>query len=439
VNSPPVNPTYSPAPAGYKLALVQGAFLSECSFAVYLCTLAAFLTFSCVHCVVALIRHGDRLPIERCWANDHVWTCNLNIEERSTSENASSVGVPRLHRKHYLNGEETFPGGCMAGQLTKYGYDQHLVNGANLKSTYPSAFPASYSASSAYVRSTDIPRTLQSAQALLRGIAPWSPAANNVTQFVDVYTVDASKEWLYPNPGNCAKLGQYETEAKASAAYQSWVQSVLTPLVQAMSPFYGLPLASMPSPINIFDCLGAHVCHKFPLPGGMPVALYDRMVAAMEWEYNYIYNFPDRAEYGRLAMGKLYYQIWMNFIGALHEPTNTEPQFKLFSAHDTSVMPFLNAIGAWDGKWAPYAALVQMELWTSENGGQPLVRWVYNRQEMTLPGCSSTFCSFNSFAALVQPIILKDMETACQATQALAGQYARWQAPNLGVYTNDGW
>jgi hypothetical protein len=321
----------------------------------------------------------------------------------------------------------------MAGQLTKYGYDQHLTNGANLRNQYVNSgfLPRSIDTSSTYLRSTDVPRTLQSAQGLLRALYPWSTGLN-ATEFLDVHTVDAAREYLYPNPGNCPKLLQYETQAKASSDYQNFIQNTLTPLMTQAASYYNLPLNRMPTPIAVFDCLSAHRCHNMALPGNLPESLYNQIVQAMEWEYKFIYNYPSRVEYGQLAMGQLYTELYNNMLAALSG--GKANKFNLFSAHDTSVMPFLNAIGAWDGIWAPYASLVQMELYTpSNNQQQPLVRWIYNRREIVLPGCTSTFCPFSTFTQAVEPLLLKSPAQSC----SLNGNVRR--SENLGVYTHGGW
>lgn len=307
--------------------------------------------------------------------------------------------------------------------------------------------PKMFDSSKWWLRSTDIPRTLQSAQGLLRGMYPWMTiqGANGApaTEIVDIYTVDAAREWLYPNPGNCPRLQAYETAAKQSPAYQNFVATTLTPLMQELSIYYGVPVSSMPIPINVFDCLGAHKCHGYPTPGNVPDNLYNRVVAAMEWEYNYIYNFPTTQAYGTLAMGRLYNDVVKNMITAIANFSSNSVRTVLYSAHDTSVMPFLNAIGAWDGKWAPYASLIQMETWV-DAAGNAKVRWIYNREELRLPGCGSTFCSFSNFLNLVAPVVNSDTANSCRnnppsaVTDDMDMEHTAHKA-NLGVYTNDGW
>lgn len=354
-----------------------------------------------------------------------------------------TANVARLHRKNYLDGDNTIPGPCMSGQLTKYGYDQHLINGAYLKQQYSGLLPSNLVRSSLNLRSTDVPRTLQSAQALLRGMYPWTNQANpSATNFVDMYTVDAAREWLYPNPGNCPLLAKFEAEGKQSSAYTGYISSTLTPLMAQLSKYYGVAAAGMTSPIATFDCLSAHKCHKFPVPGDLPDDLYNQIVAAMEFEYKYTYNYPDRTTYGALAMGRAHYDVLRHFRDMAFNSTarSTEPVFRLLSAHDTSVMPFLNAIGAWDGIWAPYASLVQMELWTptqSSHSQSPLIRYIYNRKELTLPGCQGVFCPLEQYGELVAPLVRTNYAAACAISPHEAKDIHT--TANLGVYTNDGW
>ena len=329
----------------------------------------------------------------------------------------------------------------MSGQLTKYGYDQHLINGAYLKQQYGRLLPFELVRSSLHLRSTDVPRTLQSAQALLRGMYPWTTQSGSNSNFVDVYTVDAAREWLYPNPGNCPQLAKYEADAKQSAAYTGYISSTLTPLMAKLAQYYSVPANRMVSPITAFDCLSAHKCHKFPLPGDLPDDLYKQIVSAMEFEYKYTYNYPDRVTYGSLAMGRAHNDVLRHFRDMAFNTTaqKTEPVFRLLSAHDTSVMPFLNAIGAWDGIWAPYASLVQMELWTPLPGvsGSPKIRYIYNRKELTLPGCDSVFCPIDKYAELVEPLARSNYASACAINPSEVSP--DYHTASLGVYTNDGW
>jgi hypothetical protein len=70
-------------------------------------------------------------------------------------------------------------------------------------------------------------------------------------------------------------------------------------------------------------------------------------------------------------------------------------KFALWSAHDTSIMPFLAALlgDSWDRKWARYAALVSIEIYNSTVvGSDDMFRMVYNGEPLLFPGCTTTIC-----------------------------------------------
>lgn len=71
-------------------------------------------------------------------------------------------------------------------------------------------------------------------------------------------------------------------------------------------------------------------------------------------------------------------------------------KFVIYSGHDTTIMPYLAALGVWDGEWANYASIVTHELWQAENGDH-YVRLAYNGKELILPGCDEAFCSADAY------------------------------------------
>lgn len=81
---------------------------------------------------------------------------------------------------------------------------------------------------------------------------------------------------------------------------------------------------------------------------------------------------------------------------------STPLKFALYSAHDTSLMPFLAAIlgERWDGRWAGYAYLISIELYSASAAsavgtGGYYFRLIYNGQALLMPGCDDTLCDVN--------------------------------------------
>ena len=69
-------------------------------------------------------------------------------------------------------------------------------------------------------------------------------------------------------------------------------------------------------------------------------------------------------------------------------------------------MSFLHLLGAWDGQWPRYAAMVNIELYNATNGTGAFVRLLYNGEPLThlVPGCSAdagALCPYSAFRARI--------------------------------------
>jgi hypothetical protein len=73
----------------------------------------------------------------------------------------------------------------------------------------------------------------------------------------------------------------------------------------------------------------------------------------------------------------------------------------LTAGHDTTLMPLLAVLltkdnHQWDGKWAPYGALLSLELYSAtDNSVKHLFRLVYNGKPLIVNGCGSALCDVN--------------------------------------------
>lgn len=68
----------------------------------------------------------------------------------------------------------------------------------------------------------------------------------------------------------------------------------------------------------------------------------------------------------------------------------------LLAGHDTTIMPLLAVLltkDLWDGKWAPYGALLSLELYSAtEKNVEFLFRLVYNGKPLILKSCAASLC-----------------------------------------------
>jgi hypothetical protein len=134
----------------------------------------------------------------------------------------------------------------------------------------------------------------------------------------------------------------------------------------------------------------------------MTDAIFNQTVAQSEYTYAYMSLYNDSL-WAKTATGNTAWHMRNNLQNMMSGGVGTTPyKFALFSAHDTSVMPFLAAIlgDAWDGRWAGYAYLVSLELYTASatsdlGAGNFYFRLVYNGKALLVPGCTDTLCDAN--------------------------------------------
>jgi hypothetical protein len=131
---------------------------------------------------------------------------------------------------------------------------------------------------------------------------------------------------------------------------------------------------------DLYDCLQASLCHLHSIPSGITFDLYNRVVAEATYAEHQLYNYPDPVSYGQACMGYVVYlkaislslttKFALRFLFAdiyqhmVNSISKADPlKFVLYSGHDTTIMPLLNAMQAWDGVWAPYASYLTFELY----------------------------------------------------------------------------
>ena len=65
---------------------------------------------------------------------------------------------------------------------------------------------------------------------------------------------------------------------------------------------------------------------------------------------------------------------------------NPGPKLRLFSGHDTTILPFLRILQQDFSTWPPFVANIVFELWQKQDGGEAVVRALYNGQPIIVDG-----------------------------------------------------
>lgn len=348
--------------------------------------------------VQVMIRHGARTPYAKmfCWDNyDVPWNCNVTELMAPSPTNKGNAAPIWLFRKLYDGSPNYLGGDCFTGQLISEGYEQEEVNGENLKAAYIGEGKRylfdtdryeDLDQKSMYFRADDAQRVLMSAQILLH-----SMFTVDETTIVPFHLGDYNLDSMYPNDRVCPRLDDLEDEAYAS---EGWKAGNNSADAKAMTAALTDILGKGWSWYNLIDCFMTTVCTDHDIPEGMTEELFQDAVDHAEWQYAYPAQYNNQI-WSKYALGHITRDIRTRMQAKIDDAADAF-KFVIYSGHDTTIMPFLSALGVWDGEWASYASIVTMELWEAENGDH-YTRMAYNGKELILPGCDEAFCKSDAF------------------------------------------
>ena len=280
-------------------------------------------------------------------------------------------------------------GGCRAGQLTDLGATQAAALGRELRRRYGVLLDPAGSTVDA--RSTNVARCVATLSAVLGAMLPEARGA------IDVRIQSSKLEDLTPNVGACPRMAELMSANRSrwvgggagegAAAFAGELEAALDNDAQAEA--LGLRELNF---VRLRDWVVALEAHGLPVPFRLSELQVDtldvlgaRQVAAyMGWRTE------GELPAVKAGIGHLLQSIAGDFSAA-------ERRLRLTSAHDTTVLPLLIALGIYDGLWPPFCANVAIELWEDQSRSEVslreamtrkarerfLVRVVYNGEEAT--------------------------------------------------------
>eukprot|EP01112_Ceratiomyxa_fruticulosa_P000149 TRINITY_DN1016_c0_g1_i1.p1 TRINITY_DN1016_c0_g1~~TRINITY_DN1016_c0_g1_i1.p1 ORF type:complete len:424 (+),score=67.74 TRINITY_DN1016_c0_g1_i1:307-1578(+) len=353
--------------------------------------------------VQTVTRHGDRTMITRFTNDKSVWTCNLTFTEYPSTRRTPTESVDRLYRKTYLPNREVIAGDCALGQLTNKGYDQHVALGQQLRKLYVDTYKflsPNFDPTEIWLRSTDVPRTIQSAQASIIGMYPnLSSNVSTILPVIDINTMDSDTEDMVANPYTCPAVVPLAAAIEKQAAFVQFQQK-FQPLQNALQTL--LMGSSQPalSWSNILDGLSALQCNDYPFPQNVTQDMANSSYEAANWEYYYSLQNTTLVS---LTIGTFYSELLSrmeNVISGLKEP-----KYLLYSGHDSTIAPFLAGMGLYNGTWPPYASHVEVELWSDSAKSNWYVQVKPNGQPLEVEGCSDVLCPYEEFSNALSSLV----------------------------------
>ncbi|XP_069814439.1 prostatic acid phosphatase [Dendropsophus ebraccatus] len=341
--------------------------------------------------VVMVFRHGDRSPIKT------------------------------FPKDKYQ--EDSWPDGF--GQLTELGIEQHYELGKYLRKRYSEFLNETYSRHEVYVRSTDVDRTLMSAQANLAGLYPpvdrqiWNK--NIPWRPIPVHTVPLSEDHLLSIPlKNCPRYNKLQSETYASQEYDNLVNPYKD-FIHSLQNDTGYSSKELNEAYKwsiIYDTLHCEQLHNYTLPDWANKDVMEKLLQLSNIGLATLYGVYKHHEKSRLLGGVLVSSILKNITYAATTPSSNQ-KLIMYSGHDTTIAALQMALNVSNGKIPPYTSCHIFELYKAADGEYTVEMYYRNDSSvdpylLILPGCSSS-CPLANFTALTSSIIVEDWEKECEA------------------------
>ena len=224
--------------------------------------------------------------------------------------------------------------------------------------------------------------------------------------------MDTYYDNIVPNGNICPLVNNYAYDVANSPTYIQHYEQVTIPLYERLSEALNFPVTSWNTFAQIHDCMTVHACHNQPIPSGVNTDLYNDVMDEFNYSYKLFYDYPTPQAAAQAGIGNLVQEITEPMLQAISNTTNYK--LLLYSGHDTTVLPFLNAFNLWNGtQWAMYASQVQLELYLNTTSQDYYIRGAYNGENLIFPGCTSPLCLWNTFYSYCKSIF--PTETTCGA------------------------
>ena len=329
------------------------------------------------------------------------------------------------------------------GELTQEGMRQHYLNGVEFRRRYiieQQVLPPTFNHSTIYVQSTDVNRTIMSAESQLMGLYPVGPSLSSVAmetkavppfnisnlnniiaelgmqalpnyfQPVPVHVVDQDYDFIMLASDNCPYIDYIQASVKKSAYYQylltNYSMSLQNQLYRAFQTEINFGGAG-----HIGDTLVCDTFHGYEMPPGVTQEMYQQMTWIMN--YSNWYYYQNGGAY--LASSQFFANMLNVFDGNINGTSTMK--FQLFSGHDTTLVGYLTALGQWDMNNPPFASTMIFEL--HDEGGQYFVKSLYNDVPMNISNCAE-MCPYDEFKAFLTSWIVPNVEEVCQTTPDIA-------------------
>lgn len=289
-----------------------------------------------------------------------------------------------------------------------------------LRKRYENFLPDAYSENDIIVQSTDVDRTLMSAEANMAGLYPpqnkqlwdkdlkWQP--------IPIHTIPEIEDCVLAAKKKCAKYDKLYKELFRTPYFRN-ISHQLHDLYAYMSKNAGKTISDLENLEYLYNTLMIEANNNFSIP------LWAQKIFPAKIEQWAFLSFATQTyttELAKLKVGPLFDRIITFFKNHTTPNASTHPKALIFSAHDTTIANVLNAMGAFEYHSPPYAATILLEQKRS-NEGRTYINIFYKNttepRQISLKTCDFN-CDLEDFVSILKPVTvsIEDWEAACKLT-----------------------
>nr|CAB59935.1 acid phosphatase-1 [Drosophila subobscura] len=321
------------------------------------------------------------------------------------------------------------------GQLTNLGKEQHYELGKWLRNRYKSLLGSRYTNEDIFVQSTDVDRTLMSAQSDLAGLYEpqgddiWNPRID--WQPVPVHTVPEKDDSILAAKASCPAYDYELATLEASSEFQA-LHVRYRELLSYLTQNSGRLVKSFIDAQYLNNTLFIEKLYNMTLP------VWAEKVYGKE-ELTYVSNFAFSIatftrSMARLKTGPLLKDIFERFDKKLNNQLKPDRSLWIYSAHDTTIANVLNSLKLFELHSPPYAACIMLEM-RVDDSNTPLVSVFYKNTTaeplpLDIPGCGLS-CPLKTLVKLYQDVLPVNWERECKRSTMMM----TYEEANLGAAT----
>lgn len=301
---------------------------------------------------------------------------------------------------HSIPNSPPFEWELAPGELTAEGMRQEYELGAQHRQAYIEQYrllPSHYDSESMYVRSTDVNRTLMSAQSFLMGLYPLGTgpafALPKAFQPIPIHTVSRSNDDLVPDPDHQELKQLFQRYVFTTPEWKKETARWQTHF-PAWSAATGEKITSLEQLRSIADALFISELHHAPLPPKLSRQDVQEIIQTGKWVLAAIFKPKPVGD----AIGGPVVKLIVNYLQQGIAP-GAKCHYVLLSAHDTTLLAVMSALGVPLSMPPHYASDLNFAVY--ETAPQHyLIKVTYNGEPVTIPACGGATCTVDALSSL---------------------------------------